>query len=410
MAGEKALSLVMAGGAGGRMEQLTAVRAKPAMPYAGVYRLIDFPLSNCMHSGMSDVWILQQFHPHSLEVHVSSGRPWDLDRTYGGLRVVHPHLGGSGTGFHQGNADAIYRNRAAIREFAPGVVVVVSADHVYKLDYRAVIRSHMERNADATLVTTRVVNDDPGRFGVVQVADDGRVSGFDYKPESPAGDLVMTEVFVFNARVLLDRLEQLVSEEEDAEEGETSLEDIGDALLPRLVKDGNVFEHRLESYWRDVGTIDSYWRSHMELLGEKPEFDLDDPAWPIYTAAPQRPPAHVYKAAQNENSLVSPGCKVYGRVVNSVLGPGVTVEEGAEVVNSIVLHDTTVERGAAVHMAIVDMEAGIGPSATVGAPLEGDPLTTGVAASDITIVGRGATVEAGTELEPGGRMDPVPSE
>lgn len=317
-----------------------------------------------MHSGLSDVWVLQQFHPHSLGDHVSNGRPWDLDRTYAGMRVLHPHLGGSGTGFHQGNADAVYRNRTVIREFDPDLLLVLSADHVYKLDYRNAIEHHLQAQADVTLVTTKVVNDDPARFGVVEV-DDGRVTGFEYKPQTPASDLATTEVFVFDARVLLDGLERLVSEA-DGDDDDSNLEDFGDDLLPRLVKKAEVVEYRLESYWRDVGTIASYWRSHMDLLAEIPEFDLDDPAWPIYTKAAQRPPAHIHGSATNENSLISPGCKIAGRVVNSVLAPGVIVEKGAEVRDSIVLHDAVVQDEAAVRTAIVDSGARIGRTATIG--------------------------------------------
>jgi len=401
------LALVLAGGAGGRLEQLTDTRAKPVVPYAGVYRLIDFPLSNCLHSGISDVWIIEQFHPQSLNDHVSNGRPWDLDRTHGGMKVLHPHLGGSGSGWHQGNADAIYRNRAVIREFAPDVLLVVSADHVYELDYSKVIDFHLEQRADVTMVTTKVVDDDPARFGIVQTDDDGHITDYQYKPESPSGDIATTEVFVFDATKLMNELDRIAGEKESGEDDEEpALEDLGEELLPALVKEGSAFDYRLEGYWRDVGTIDSYWRSHIDLVAPDRGLNMDNPSWPILTLAPQRPPAHIYPSSRNENSLVSPGCTVRGNVISSVLGPGVLVDEGATVRNSILLHDSVVESGATVDTAIIDMGARIGKEARVGGSTEGsDPAD--VSAESIAVVGAGAIVGRGATVSPGGRIDPA---
>jgi len=401
------LALVLAGGAGGRLEQLTDTRAKPVVPYAGVYRLIDFPLSNCLHSGISDVWIIEQFHPQSLNDHVSNGRPWDLDRTHGGMKVLHPHLGGSGSGWHQGNADAIYRNRAVISEFAPDVLLVLSADHVYELDYSKVIDYHAEQRADVTMVTTKVVGDDPGRFGIVQTDDDGHITDYQYKPESPSGDIATTEIFVFDAAKLMDELDRIAGEKESGDDDEEpALDDLGEELLPALVKEGNAFDYRLEGYWRDVGTIDSYWRSHMDLVAPDRGLNMDNQAWPILTLAPQRPPAHIYPSSRNENSLVSPGCTVRGRVIRSVLGPGVLVDEGATVRNSILLHDSVVESGATVETAIIDMGARIGKEARVGGSTEGSDAAD-VSAESIAVVGAGAIVGRGATVPPGGRIDPA---
>ncbi|MBA2637625.1 MAG: NTP transferase domain-containing protein, partial [Solirubrobacterales bacterium] len=276
----RTLVVVLAGGAGGRLELLTHTRAKPAVPFAGTHRLIDFPLSNCMNAGLRDVWVSQQFNPVSLSEHLANGRPWDLDRTTGGLLVLQPRLGhDERTGFVQGTADALWRHAPLIREFGPEVVVVLSADAVYTLDYAALAAEQHDSGADVTMVTTRVDPADAGRYGVVQV-DGGRVRAYAYKPDDPQGDLVTNEVFAFAPAVLLDTLDELAERA-----GEDGLEDLGHELLPRLVDGGGAREHRFVGYWRDVGTIPAYWSSHQELLADEPPVDLDDPAWPVLTRA-----------------------------------------------------------------------------------------------------------------------------
>jgi glucose-1-phosphate adenylyltransferase len=386
------LALVLAGGEGGRLDVLTAERAKPAMPFAGVYRLIDFPLSNCHHSRIDDVWILQQYEPHSLATHLAGGRPWDLDRTYGGLRVHHPYLGDSESGWYEGNADAIYRNREEIAGQEPAVLLVLSADHVYRLDYSEVIAGHRETGAAVTVVTTHVQREEAGEYGVVE-AEGERITGFEYKPDEPKGDVVTTEVFAYDTRRLLETLDEIV-----AEEGEDSLADFGDALLPRLVEQGDARAHPLERYWRDVGRPSRYWQAHMDLLAPEPPLDLDDPAWPILTRSVQRPPARIEPGARIETSLISPGAIVRGRVERSVLGPGVVVEEGAEVSGSIVFHDTRVERGARLEHAIVDARVLIRERVTVGG---GSPDDDGLA-----LVGHGVEVTADHDAGPGARLEP----
>ena len=282
----RVLALVLAGGEGDRLAPLTDKRAKPALPFAGIYRLIDFPLSNCVHSGISDVWVIQQYEPHELARQLAGGRPWDLDRTRGGLRILHPYLGGSESGWYEGNADAIYRNREVIADHDPDVLLVLSADHVYKLDYGDVIADQLESGAAVTMVTTHVPAEEASRYGVVEVDADGIVRGFQYKPDDPAGDLVTTEVFAYDARRLLQTLDDL------AGKGESSgLADFGHELLPRLVDEGAARAFQLDGYWRDVGTIEAYWQTHMELLEAEPRLLLDDPAWPVLTAGLQRPPA-----------------------------------------------------------------------------------------------------------------------
>jgi glucose-1-phosphate adenylyltransferase len=383
----KLLALVLAGGEGGRLEPLTAERAKPSLPFGGVYRLIDFPLSNCHHSGVSDVWIFQQYEPYSLSKHVANGRPWDLDRTHGGLRVVHPYRGDAESGWYEGNADAIHRHREEIEEFGPDLILVLSADHVYKLDYSAVVSRHRESKAGVTVVTARVPREEAGRFGCVKVDADDRIAEFEYKPEEPETDVVTAEVFLYDARLLLDTLAELA-------ESDGELTDFGHRLLPRLVDADAAYAFELEGYWKDVGTIDSYWQAHMELLEGTPPLDLGDPAWPILTHAPHRPPAHVAGAARVEDSLLSAGCTVRGAVVRSVLTPGVLVEAGSTVVDSVVLEDAVIGRDAVVERAIVDAQAVLNEGAVVGG--EGE----------ITVVGHGLTIESERSVEPGARLEP----
>lgn len=373
----KVLALVLAGGEGGRLGPLTEQRAKPAVPFAGVYRLIDFPMSNCVHSGIDDVWIVQQYEPHELTRQLANGRPWDLDRTFGGLRILHPYLGSSESGWYEGNADALYRNREAIADHDPDVLLVLSADHVYKLDYSEVVDRHIESGATVTMVTTRVERDEASRYGVVELGESGRVAGFEYKPSVPKSDLVTAEVFAYDPRRLIEVLEELAQDGE-----ESGLEDFGHELLPRLVGDDSAHAFELDSYWRDVGTIDSYWLAHMELLEAEPPFVLDDPGWPVLTAGLQRPPARIEASARIDGSLVAAGALVRGTVLHSVLGPGVVVDEGAEVRDAIVLHDTRVSPGATVTRAILDERVRVGRGAEVG----GDEA--------ITVVGAGVTVAA----------------
>jgi glucose-1-phosphate adenylyltransferase len=402
----KVLTVILAGGEGGRLELLTRRRAKPALPWAGSYRLIDFPLSNCVHSRLEDVWVLQQYQPYSLNDHLSNGRPWDLDRTRGGLRVLPPHTGTDEAGFHQGNADALWRNRDLIHEFGPQALLVLSADHVYKLDYGPVVDAHLQQGADVTVVTSQVPAGEASRLGVVEVDDGGVVTGFAYKADDPPTTRAATEVFVFDPEPLLATLDELAAEEqragEDDGDGEGErevLKDLGHALLPRLVAAGRVVEHRLDGYWRDVGTVSSYWQSHMDLLaGRGP--DLDDPDWPILTLGGVRGPARVAGSARIEDGLVSSGAAVAGTVARSVLGPGVVVEHGATVRDSVLLHDTVVRAGAVVEGAVVDRGVRVGRGAHVGDGADPDRL---VLVGELAEIGEGASVPAGGRVDPGPR-------
>jgi glucose-1-phosphate adenylyltransferase len=385
----RTLVIVLAGGAGGRLELLTKERAKPAVSFAGTHRLIDFPLSNCANAGLSDVWVAQQFNPISLSDHLANGRPWDLDRTTGGLLNLQPRLEpGSRGGFQKGTADSLWRNAPLIREFAPEALVVVSADAVYAMDYGALVEEHMDSDAAVTMVTTEVEPEDASRYGVVQV-DGDRVREYVYKPDEPATNVVSNEVFVFRPDPLLDLLDQLADEA-----GEDGLEDIGDDLLPRLVDAGKARAHAFDGYWRDVGTVEAFWTCHQELLEDPPPIDLDDPDWPVLTqAAARRASARVLPGASVQASLLAPAATVAGTVERSVVGRGAVVESGAVVRESVLLPGAIVRSGATVVRAILDDGVEVCDGATVGEDV-----------GDIALVGLEARVEADDSVPAGGRL------
>ena len=387
------------------MDVLTRERAKPALPFAGVYQLVDFPLSNLAHSGVTDVWLSLQFQGATLEEQVANGRPWDLDRSHGGLRLLMPEQG-TGTldeeGFARGNADGLFRIRAQIATEAPDVVVVLSADHVYRLDYTEVIDAHLAAGAECTIVTTEVPIGEAGDHGVVVTGDDDRVTDFAYKPEDPETGTIAAEIIVYDPLVLVTVLEELHRElGADSDAGDTGLGDFGDHLVPRLVERGATYAWALGGYWRDVGQPHHYLQAHQDVLTDDVGV-LAVPGWPILTRQPQRVPGRVLDGGHVVDSMLSPGSRVAGTVVRSVIGPGVVVEAGAEVHDSVVFADSVVLAGSRVHWAVVDTRCSIGPDARVGEPEAdgtGDP-------DAVTLVGQGSVVGDGVKLAAGARLEP----
>jgi glucose-1-phosphate adenylyltransferase len=401
---ERVLAIIQAGGAGSRMDVLTRERAKPALPFAGTYQLVDFPLSNATHSGITDVWLSVSFQGSSLEDQVSNGRPWDLDRTSGGLRLLMPQEGTGSTdeeGFAKGNADELYRLRDQIRLADPAYVVVMSADHVYRFDFNDALATHRERGADCTVVTSEVPLEEAGDHAVVEVDDDGRVTGFQYKPDEPATTTVATEIFVYSPDVLVETLEELHRElGPESGEGDSGLEDFGDHLLPHLVRHRHVVAHPMPGYWRDLGEPAKYLQAHLDVLTDDVGV-LDDRDWPILTRQPQRVAGRVLEGAEVVDALLSPGCRVAGTVVRSVLGPGVVVEPGAVVRDSVVFRDCVVRAGASVDRAVVDRDSEIGREATVGAPADGAPTS-----ELVVLIGQSSRVPDGATIAPGARLEP----
>ena len=360
------LALILAGGKGSRLGALTDHVVKPALPVGGTYRLIDVSLSNLAHSHIPDVWMVQQYLPHDLNAYMAGGRPWDLDRSHGGLQILPPYEGSHGEGFASGNSDSIYRQSAIIREANPDLVLVLSADHLYTIDFRSVVDTHLTKRADLTMVTTEVP-EDPSRYSVVRTDEAGQVTEFAYKPEEPNGNLVAGEMFLFSTDVLLSALDTLQSEL-----GE--LGDYGEDLIPYVLEHHRVVEHRHLGYWMDLGTVQSYWTAQMQLI-DGDGATLDDPAWPIWSGQVALPPAFVADDAAVSRSYVAPGARVAGTVEHSIIGQNCVIEAGAVVRNSVLLDNVHVgptvelsnvvadsgaditggsQRGSAQHVTVID--------------------------------------------------------
>ncbi len=390
MARDRVLAVVLAGGKGSRLQALTQRRAKPAVPYGGTHRLIDFALSNCAHSGIDNVWVIQQYNPESITDHLAGGRPWDLDRTQGGLLTLHPRQTDTDDreGFAQGTAHSLWQQVPLLREFDPSAIVVVSADAVYRLDYQQVVADHRAHDAEVTMVTTQVEPDDASRYGIVEVADSNDphsvITSYAYKPEHPTSTVATNEVFVFSPDPLLDLLDDLGADQPGDQD------DLGHHILPRLVARGRARQWRFDGYWRDVGTVQAYWRSHQDLLGDEPAFCLRERDWPILTRGDLCAPVRVGASAQVETCLLASGAVVNGTVRHSVVGRGATVHPGAVVEQCVLLPGSVVEPGAVLHRAIVDEQARIGSGARIGAP-----------DGEITLIASNTHVPAKAHIKPG---------
>lgn len=381
----KIKAVILAGGEGTRLAILTSKRAKPAVPFAGKYRIIDFTLSNCVNSNIFDVLILTQYRPHSLNDHIARGRPWDLDRTFtGGVQILQPYKGRLDTDWYAGTADAVAQNLNFVRRGRPDYVIILSGDHIYQMDYDVMLQFHRDKNADATVCTLRVPLDEASRYGIVDVDEQYRVREFVEKPPNPPGNLASMGVYIFNYAVL----EQLLIEDQ-ALKG--SNHDFGKDILPRMIMEKmNVFAYPYGGYWIDVGTIDAYWEAHMDLLESPPSLNLNDRTWVIHTRSEERPPVHVHKNAIVRDSMLTDGTVIAdGAVVErSVLSPGVYVGPNAVVRESIVLTDSYIEAGAVVERCILDKIAVIGHNAQVGKIQDVGDL-------GITCIGKNTHIPAG---------------
>jgi glucose-1-phosphate adenylyltransferase len=386
------------------MDVLTRERAKPGLPFGGVYQLVDFPMSNLRHSRIPDVWLSVQYQADSLDEQVANGRPWDLDRDTGGFRLLVPQQGGSpdADGFASGNADELFRIRDQIASTGADITIVLSSDHVYRFDFNDAIETHRTKSAECTVVTTEVSRPEAAHHATVAANRLGRVTKFAYKPANPTTGVVATEIFLYDTQTLIDVLDELHRElTATAAPDSNGLGDFGEHLLPRLVDRGRTFAHAMPGYWQDLGRPETYFTAHQDLLrGETGLFD--DPEWPILARLPQRSPALMGAGSKAADALVSPGCRVHGTVRRSVLGPGVTVAKGATVSDSIIFSDVTVEAGANVSWSIVDRGVVIGDSAKVGGRPSGGTVRT----EDLTLVGRDSRVGANTVVPKGARLEP----
>ena len=387
----RVLCIVLAGGQGSRLGPLTVGRAKPSLPVGGHYRLIDIALSNAAHSGLGHVWVLQQYEPHLLDEHLAGGRPWDLDRTRGGFRTLPPFQGQEQEGFAAGNAAALRQNWSVIESLDPDVLVVCSADHLFRLDHRPVIAEHLDSGHDATLVTTTVPRAaDAARALVVQTKGT-RVTAVDNKPDRPRGRQVGTEVFVYRPAALAEHLSALTAEGGD-------LGDYGDRLVPSMVSAGGVGAVAHDGHWRDLGTPEAYLDGQLDLLRDRPPLRLDDEEWPMLTSMPFRGAARVRRGAELDRVWLSPGADVAGEVSNSIIGPGVRIEAGAVVRDSVLMHDVLVRSGARVERSVLADDAQVGKDARVGSSAAKDPTPALIGAR--RRIRAGDVVEAGAALQP----------
>jgi glucose-1-phosphate adenylyltransferase len=387
-------AFILAGGLGSRLCLLSERRAKPAVPFAGKYRIIDFSLSNCVNSGIYDVGVLTQYRPTSLHHHIGIGRPWDLDRTRGGVQLLQPSFGAVAGEWYQGTGDAIYRNLVHLRRRQVDEVLVLAGDHVYKMDYGVLYAFHKANAAAVTVAVTEVPEESVSSFGILETDPDGRVVSFLEKPRRAPSRLASMGVYLFDRQALIRWLA-----EDAAEPG--SSHDFGRDVLPRAVARGEpVFAYRFRGYWQDVGTLDSYYRTHRDLLSDDPPLDLRDPGWVIHTQSADRPAVRFEPESGAERSLICNGSRVGGEVSGSVLSPGVTVKAGAVVRDSIVMNDAVIGRGAVVDRAVIDKQVVVDDGARVG---HGDASVPSRAcpehlASGLVLIGKGARLPAGITI------------
>ena len=383
--------MLLAGGQGSRLGVLTHSIAKPAVPYGGKYRIIDFPLSNCVNSGIDTVGVLTQYQPLELNDYLGNGQPWDLDRANGGVHVLSPYQQITGTAWYKGTANAIYQNIPFIERYNPDYVLVLSGDHIYKMDYAKMLDYHKEQRAACTIAMLEVPWEEASRFGLMVVNEDGSIKEFEEKPEKPSSNKASMGVYVFT----WEKLRQYLLDDE-AKEGSSN--DFGKDVIPAMHSAGErMCAYAFDGYWKDVGTIDSLWEANLDLLNPKVDIDLNDPDWKIYYRSPAAPPHYVSQDAHVQNSMVTEGCVVEGEVDFSILFPNVTIEPGAVVRDSILMPGAQVKAGAAVQYAIVAENAVIGENARVGARPEDTPEK---GQWGVAVVGAGLNIGRGAVVAP----------
>ena len=379
--------MLLAGGQGSRLYALTSNVAKPAVNFGSKYRIIDFPLSNCINSGIDTVGVLTQYQPLELNDYIGNGEPWDLDRTWGGVHVLPPYQRSRGGDWYKGTANAIYQNMAFIDRYDPDYVLVLSGDHIYKMDYDKMLNFHKKNNADCTIAVIEVTLQEAKRFGIMNTDADNRIFEFEEKPAKPKSTKASMGVYIFNKNVLF---EYLKADEEDKK----SSKDFGKNIIPAMLRDGKrMFAYGFSGYWKDVGTIDSLWEANMDLLGEKPVLDLNDPSWKIYYRHTPENPHYIGEDAKVKNSALAEGCEIDGTVENSVLFTNITVEKGAVVRDSVIMGDCVIKAGARVEYAILDNGVVVGENARVGVSKQD--------ASGIAVIGAGVEVGAKTVVDAG---------
>ncbi len=388
---KECVAMLLAGGQGSRLYTLTEKTAKPAVPFGGKYRIIDFPLSNCINSGIDTVGVLTQYQPLVLNEYIGNGEPWDLDRVYGGVRVLPPYQAQKSAAWYKGTANAIYQNINFIDRYDPDYVIILSGDHIYKMDYNAMLQYHKAQKAACTIAVLDVPLDQASRFGIMNTNPDGTIYEFEEKPKNPKSTKASMGIYIFNKKQLFD---YLIADEADP----NSSNDFGKNIIPAMLGNGEkMVAYDFSGYWKDVGTIQSLWEANMDLLGDSPIFDLHDRSWRIFFRNNPLPPHFVGSGASVSNSIVTEGCEVYGSVKDSVLFNSVKIAPGAVVKDSILLHGAVVEEGATVEYSIIDGDTVISAGVHIGAPKE--------SGADITVIGSDLTITSAHKIEPGSMVN-----
>ena len=375
---KECIAMLLAGGQGSRLYDLTKQIAKPAVSFGGKYKIIDFPLSNCINSGIDTVGVLTQYQPLALNEYVANGAPWDLDRMRGGISVLPPYQGNKHSDWYKGTANAIYQNINFIKRYDPDYVLILSGDHIYRMDYNKMLEQHKATGAACTVATITVPIEEASRFGICNTNQDGSIYEFEEKPKEPKNNQASMGIYIFTTKTLIEYLE-------NDEEDENSSNDFGKNIIPNLLNNGEkLYSYRFDGYWKDVGTISSLWEANMDLIGEDPILSLADQDFRIYSKNTARPPQYVGDNAVIENSLISEGCRIYGTVINSVISGGVIVEKGAVVEDSVIMEDVVVKKSAKVYTAIVDADTVVEAGAPVGVK--------GVGKDNIVLIASGSVI------------------
>lgn len=388
---KECVAMLLAGGQGSRLYALTQSMAKPAVYFGGKYRIIDFPLSNCVNSGIDTVGVLTQYQPLELNEYLGNGQPWDLDRLYGGVHVLPPYQKATGSDWYKGTANAIYQNINFIERYDPEYVLILSGDHIYKMDYAKMLAQHKEKGADCTIAVLDVPKEEASRFGIMTCAEGGRIVKFSEKPKNPDSTLASMGIYIFS----WDKLRKYLIEDEANPDSEN---DFGKNIIPQMLADGQkLFAYNFEGYWKDVGTIDSLWESNMDLLDPNVPFDVWDKEWKIYSRTLNSAPQYISDKAVVENSMITEGCVVDGTIDFSVLFQNVVVEEGAVIKDSIIMPNTVVKKGACVEYAIIGEGCTVGENAHIGGRPETaeNPENWGVA-----VIGNNITVCKNAKVAP----------
>lgn len=385
------IAMLLAGGQGSRLGVLTAKVAKPAVAFGGKYRIIDFPLSNCINSGIDTVGVLTQYQPLRLNTHIGIGIPWDLDRNFGGVSILPPYEKSGSSEWYTGTANAIYQNFDYMETFNPDYVLILSGDHIYKMDYEVMLDYHKENHADVTIAAMPVPMEEASRFGIVVAEEDGQISEFQEKPEQPKSNLASMGIYIFSWSVLKEALIALK---------EVHGCDFGKHIIPYCHGRSNrLFAYEYNGYWKDVGTLGSYWEANMELIDIIPEFNLYEEFWKIYTNSGTLPPQYISSNSVIEKSIISNGCEVYGEVHNCVIGAGVTIGKGAVVRDSIIMQDVQVGDGCVIDKAIIAENAEIGKNCTIGIGKEApNKLKPSVYSYGLVTIGENSKVPEGVQI------------